>query len=98
MALGPIARALAQVAVLGISVLARALPAAYSAAVQNAKKNGVQGAASVIQKKNGMMKAEALEILNITEKEYTMEQVQKVSQPVIIHASICELYVLRIRL
>jgi len=77
--LGPIARALAQVAVLGVSVLARAIPAAYSAAVQNAKKNGVQGASSVIQKaKGGMMKSEALEILNITEKAYTMEMVQKV--------------------
>lgn len=78
MALGPIAKALAQVAVLGISVLARAIPAAYSQAVQNAKKSGVQGAASAI-KKAGMNKSEALEILNISEKKYTVEMVQKVS-------------------
>jgi len=76
MALGPIAKALAQVAVLGISVLARAIPAAYSQAVQNAKKSGVQGAASAI-KKAGMNKSEALEILNISEKKYTVEMVQK---------------------
>jgi len=76
--IGPIAKALAQIAVLGISVLARAIPAAYGAALQNAKKNGVQGASSAIHHaKGGMRKAEALEILNITEKEYTVEMVQK---------------------
>ena len=79
MAIGPIARALAQVAVLGISVLARALPAAYAQALQNARKNGVQGASSAVARTNGMKKAEALEILNITEKEYTVEKVKEVS-------------------
>lgn len=77
MAIGPIARALAQIAVVGISVLARALPAAYAQAVANAKKGGVD-AASTAMKKSTMLKSEALEILNL-EKNYTKEMVKKVS-------------------
>jgi len=38
--LGPLARILVQTAVMGISILARALPAAYGAALNNARKNG----------------------------------------------------------
>lgn len=76
MALGPIVRVVAQVAVLGISILSRAIPAAYAAAVANAKKNGVQGS-STAMKKGGMLRSEALDILNITEKQYSVEVVKK---------------------
>lgn len=38
--LGPLARILVQTAIMGISILARALPAAYGAALSNARKSG----------------------------------------------------------
>lgn len=74
MALGPIARVLAQAAVMGVTILLRAIPAAYGAALQNARKNGVDAAAA--SAKNGagvfgtrrMALDEAMMVLNLESK------------------------------
>jgi hypothetical protein len=82
MAIGPLARVLAQVIVPVVAVLARALPAAYAEALQNARKAGVNAApqaASMLRKT--LSKQEALQILNISESEATAEAVQMVWYP-----------------
>jgi len=83
MALGPLGRIIAQGVVAGIAVLARALPAAYAQALQNAKKTGADKAAHEAAKKGAsflgkarIQKDEALMVLNLTEKEATAEAVQ----------------------
>lgn len=80
---GPFARILAQVVVPVIAVLARALPAAYAAAVQNAKKNGGQAAKQATSgtpwQTARMSHSEALQIMNLSEQEATAEAIQKVS-------------------
>jgi import inner membrane translocase subunit TIM16 len=78
--LGAIVRVLAQLVVPVVAVLARALPAAYAQALQNAKKAGVDAApaASSILRKT-VSRAEALQILNLTEKQaVSPEVIQKV--------------------
>lgn len=68
--LGPLARFLAQLVVPVVAVLARAIPAAYGQALQNARKAGVDAAeasAPVFGKR--ISRAEALQVLNLTEKE-----------------------------
>ena len=84
MALGPLGRVIAQGIVLGISILARALPAAYGAALANARKSGADKAAEEAARKGAsvlgrarMSKDEALQVLNLTEGEATAEAVQK---------------------
>ena len=80
MAIGPFARILAQLVVPVVAVLARALPSAYAQALQNARKSGVdaaEAAAPVFGKR--ISRSEALQVLNLTEKEVTPEAVQKVS-------------------
>lgn len=82
MALGPFARILAQLVVPVIAVLARAIPAAYAQALQNARKAGVDASAadkaqSILRKT--MSTSEALQILNLTEKEASAETIRKVS-------------------
>lgn len=74
---GPLARIFAQAAVLGISILSRALPAAYAQAVQNAKKGGTSAAAAAVR--NSMRREEALQILNLSETEATPEAIRRVS-------------------
>mmetsp|Transcript_5607 Transcript_5607/g.9553 ORF Transcript_5607/g.9553 Transcript_5607/m.9553 type:complete len:142 (+) Transcript_5607:146-571(+) len=83
MALGPLARILAQGVVAGIAVLARSLPAAYAAALQNARKSGADKAAGEAALKGAsflgkarMPKDEALMVLNVTEHEATAEAIQ----------------------
>eukprot|EP01083_Nonionella_stella_P245864 854200_1 len=79
MALGPMAKVIAQAAVMGISILARAIPAAYGAALQNARKGGVEAAKSsegVFTKKR-MQLDEALMILNLEQSGVTPEIVQQ---------------------
>eukprot|EP00558_Chaetoceros_sp_UNC1202_P012490 CAMPEP_0197247720 /NCGR_PEP_ID=MMETSP1429-20130617/31452_1 /TAXON_ID=49237 /ORGANISM="Chaetoceros sp., Strain UNC1202" /LENGTH=129 /DNA_ID=CAMNT_0042708699 /DNA_START=117 /DNA_END=506 /DNA_ORIENTATION=- len=79
MAIGPIARVVVQAAIMGISILARALPAAYGAALQNAKKGGVDAAKTsggVFSKKR-MNLDEALMVLNLETNDVTAEVVQK---------------------
>lgn len=77
--IGPLGRILAQVVVPVIAVLARALPAAYAAAVQNAKKNGAQAARDPNPfSKATMSRSEAFQILNLSEQEATAEAIQKV--------------------
>lgn len=78
MAIGPLARVLAQLVVPVVAILARALPAAYAQALQNAKKAGVDGAAAPLLRKV-LTKQEALQILNLREGKATAEAVQKVS-------------------
>lgn len=81
--LGPLARVLVQAAVMGVSILARALPAAYGAALQNARKNG--GAAAADAAKGGTILGrktvsvdEAMQILNLGgKKAVTAEAVQQ---------------------
>jgi hypothetical protein len=80
MAIGPFVRILAQALIPVVAVLARALPAAYGQALQNARKVGVdatEAAAPVFGKR--ISRSEALNVLNLTEKEVTPEAVQKVS-------------------
>jgi len=76
-----LARILAQVIVPVVAVLARALPAAYAQALQNARKAGVdhnEATKSMLRKT--ISKSEALQILNFkNEKEATAEAIQKVS-------------------
>jgi len=79
MAAGPLGRILAQLVVPVIAILARALPAAYSQALQNARKGGMdhtEAAKSMLRKT--LTKAEALQILNLTEEQATAEAIQKV--------------------
>ena len=79
MAVGPFARILAQIVVPVVAVLARALPAAYSQALQNARKAGVdatEAAAPVFGKR--ISRSEALQILNLTEASANPEAIQKV--------------------
>jgi import inner membrane translocase subunit TIM16 len=78
MAAGPLGRIIAQAVILGISILSRALPAAYAQALQNAKKGG--GAATTTQQilRKTIAKDEALQILNLSEKELTADAIQKV--------------------
>lgn len=75
---GPFGRIIAQVVILGVSVLTRALPAAYAAAVQNAKKNGVDKASAAISKSTIPLD-EALMIMNLKDSgaNVTAEAVQK---------------------
>eukprot|EP00539_Tryblionella_compressa_P014106 CAMPEP_0178829822 /NCGR_PEP_ID=MMETSP0746-20121128/8573_1 /TAXON_ID=913974 /ORGANISM="Nitzschia punctata, Strain CCMP561" /LENGTH=124 /DNA_ID=CAMNT_0020491905 /DNA_START=95 /DNA_END=465 /DNA_ORIENTATION=- len=80
MAVGPFARLLAQIVVPVVAVLARALPAAYAQALQNARKAGVDAAeasAPVFGKR--ISRSEALQVLNLTEEELAAnpEAVQK---------------------
>ena len=75
MAVGPFARIAAQVIVPIIAVMARALPAAYGQALQNARKAGVnastEAAAPVFGKR--ITRSEALQVLNVTEQEITAD-------------------------
>ena len=77
--LGPMVKIIAQVAAVGAMVLARALPAAYAKALQNAKKGGEAGASATesILQRNKLQLSEALQIMNLTEGEVTAEAVQK---------------------
>jgi mitochondrial import inner membrane translocase subunit TIM16 len=80
MAVGPIARLLAQVIVPVIAIVARALPAAYAQALQNAKKNGTAAATAASESsllRKAISRSEALQILNLTESEATAEAVQR---------------------
>jgi len=82
MAVGPLARMLAQIVVPVVAVLARAIPAAYGQALNNARKAGVdatEAAAPVFGKR--ISRSEALMVLNLTEAEVKADPkiVQKVS-------------------
>lgn len=74
----PVGRIIAQVIVPLVAVLARAIPAAYSQAIQNARRNGVdatQTATTMLRRE--VSKSEALQILNLSEAEATAEAVEK---------------------
>ena len=84
MALGPVGRVIAQGILLGVSILARALPAAYASALANARKTGADKAAEEAARKGAsflgkarMSKDEALQVLNLSEGKATIEAVQK---------------------
>jgi len=73
MAIGPLARVLVQAAVMGISIIARALPAAYGAALQNARKSGMDATKAKAESSGGLFSSkrmavdEALMVLNLTD-------------------------------
>jgi hypothetical protein len=77
---GPFVKILIQIVVPVVAVLARALPAAYGQALQNARKSGVnaaEAAAPVFGKR--ISRSEALQVLNLTEAEASSpEAIQKV--------------------
>mmetsp|Transcript_814 Transcript_814/g.1507 ORF Transcript_814/g.1507 Transcript_814/m.1507 type:complete len:141 (+) Transcript_814:104-526(+) len=80
MAIGPFARIIAQVVVPLLATLARAIPAAYGQALQNARKAGmnpntVDAASSILRKT--LSKEEALQILNLSESDASLEAIQK---------------------
>lgn len=79
MAVGPFARILAQLVVPVVAVLARALPAAYAQALQNARKSGADAAVNQVLRRT-MTKSEALQVLNLAEGEATVEAIQQVSE------------------
>lgn len=82
--LGPLGRILAQGVLATVAILARALPAAYAAALQNARKSGADKAAEQAARqgasflgKTKIPRDEALFILNLTEKDATVEAIQR---------------------
>jgi import inner membrane translocase subunit TIM16 len=84
MAFGPLGRVVAQVVIAGVAVLARAIPAAYGAALANARKSGADKAAEEAARKGAsflgkarISKDESLYILNLAEGEATAEAIQK---------------------
>jgi import inner membrane translocase subunit TIM16 len=77
MAAGPLGRIIAQAVILGISIISRALPVAYAQALQNAKKGGAT-TQQILRKT--IAKEEALQILNLSEKQLTAEAIQKVKE------------------
>ena len=98
MAIGPFARIIAQIVVPVVAVLARALPAAYAQALQNARKSGVD-AAEAAQPVFGkrISRSEALQVLNLTEEEVAAnpEAIQKV-RPEGCLRYVCDYYIRRI--
>jgi len=79
MAIGPIARVVVQAAVMGIAILAKAIPRAYGAALNNARKGGVDAtkASEGFMSKKKMNLDEAMMIMNIEKNEVTPELIQK---------------------
>ena len=77
MAIGPLARILAQVVVPVIAVLARALPAAYAQALNNARKAGTTAETVQQSLRKTISRQEALQVLNLTEEQVTAEAIQK---------------------
>ena len=83
MALGPLGRIIAQSVVAGIAIIARTLPAAYAAALENARKSGTanEASSSTDPLKKGasflgkarMSKDEAYMVLNLTEEEVSKD-------------------------
>jgi len=80
MAIGPIARVVVQAAVMGIAILAKAIPRAYGAALNNAKKGGVDAtkASEGYLTKKKMNLDEAFFVMNIEKAQVTPELIQKV--------------------
>lgn len=71
-------RIIAQIIVPLVAVLARAIPAAYSQAISNARRNGVDATQTATQMlKREISKSEALSIMNLSEAEVTAEAVEK---------------------
>ena len=78
---GPLARLFAQLVVPVVAVLARAIPAAYAQALQNARKSGMDAntaAQATTFLRKTMTNAEALQVLNLTEQEATAEAILQV--------------------
>ncbi|KAL3822822.1 hypothetical protein ACHAXA_011459 [Cyclostephanos tholiformis] len=85
MAIGPLGRIIAQIIVPAIAIIARTLPAAYAAALENARKSGTANEASGDAARRGasflgkarMSKDEALMVLNLTENDVSVETVRR---------------------
>jgi hypothetical protein len=84
MAIGPIARVVVQAAVMGIAILAKAIPRAYGAALNNARKGGVDAskASEGFMTRKKMDMDEAMMVMNIEKKAVTPELIQKVRKSV----------------
>jgi import inner membrane translocase subunit TIM16 len=87
LAIGPLARLIAQLVVPAIAIIAKTLPAAYAAALQNAKKSGVADGATDAASKGAsflgrarMSKDEALQVLNLTENDIRSDNVESVQK------------------
>ena len=84
MAIGPLARVFVQAAVMGISIIARALPAAYGAALQNARKSGMDAAKAKAESSGGLFSSErmavdeALMVLNLTDMKSSSGEIDPV--------------------
>ena len=78
MTIGPVARILAQIIVPVVAVLARAIPAAYRQALNNAKKAGVDASKAAVPVFGKLIsRSKALQVLNITlNKKANREQQQ----------------------
>ena len=74
MAIGPFARVLAQVVVPIIAVVARALPAAYAQALNNARRNGTAATATALRR-NALSTTEAADILNVKHETMTAQEI-----------------------
>jgi mitochondrial import inner membrane translocase subunit TIM16 len=79
MAVGPLARLLAQVIVPVIAVVARALPAAYAQALQHARRTGASSAAATTNPfaASKMSLPEAKQILNLTDDVINIELMER---------------------
>ena len=77
MAVGPLARIIAQLVVPVVAILARALPTAYAQALNNAKKAGTTAETVQQSLRKTISREEALQILNLSEAEATAEAIQK---------------------
>ena len=66
---GPLARVVAQIFVAGVGVVSRAFVQAYAQAVHNAKNGATTASAAAATLKPKMTQSQALEILNITQKD-----------------------------
>ena len=84
MAIGPLGRIIAQIIVPAIAIMAKTLPAAYAAALENARKSGTADAAGDAARRGAsflgkprMSKDEAMMVLNLTEDDVTVEAVRR---------------------
>jgi import inner membrane translocase subunit TIM16 len=80
--LGPVARILVQTAVMGASILARAIPAAYGAALNNARRGGndvTKTSSNDIIGRKRMTVSEAKMVLNVDTNDHkiTKEMINK---------------------
>jgi mitochondrial import inner membrane translocase subunit TIM16 len=85
MAIGPLARMLAQIVVPVVAVLARALPAAYAQALNNARRSGAAAASETaasqnILRPNRISTGEALSVLNFATEDEARTSLARIEE------------------